>query len=80
MADQNSIASTALCKLHDIGLHPVSIAMDGVKSNLSMLKKFGASLDPYNLNPIFPHPSDASKTVGGMLDAEGEAFITDDAT
>ena len=60
---------TYLQKLSDVGIKIKSLTCDGPSSHFSMLKSLGAVLDPSNLRPSFPHPSDTDVRVSVILDA-----------
>lgn len=57
-----------LTSLHLIDVEVVNITFDGLRTNLAACGLLGASFDPKNLIPYFPHPEDNSR-VYVMLDA-----------
>lgn len=57
-----------LSALHSIDVKVANITFDGLRSNIATCNLLGASLDPKNLVPYFPHPIDKSN-VYVMLDA-----------
>ena len=48
----------ALQKLHNTGAHGVAVVFDGPHAHLTMMEALGAKIDPENMKPFFPHPSD----------------------
>jgi hypothetical protein len=63
-----SILTSALKKLHDIKVEVVSVTCDAPPTNISTLKKLGASFDLSAMNCSFPHPSDHTKLVAVIMD------------
>ncbi len=49
-----SIINTALTKLHEIGVKAVSVTCDAPPTNISTLRKLGASFDPSKIKCSFP--------------------------
>ena len=67
--EKANLVKTCLQKLSDVGIKIKSLTCDGPSSHFSMLKSLGAVLDPSNLRPSFPHPSDTDMRVCVILDA-----------
>jgi len=63
-----SIMYPALKKLHNIKDEVVSMTCDAPPTNISTLKKFGASFDLSGIKSSFSHPSDHTKSVAVILD------------
>ena len=55
-------------KLHETGVHAVSITSDGPSTHLAMMSALGAKLDPENMRPFFPHPCNPEERVHVLLD------------
>ncbi|KAK6175149.1 hypothetical protein SNE40_013671 [Patella caerulea] len=49
-----------ISKLHDVAEKIASLTCDGPACHFGMMSEFGASLDPSNFKPIFPHQVDNS--------------------
>lgn len=47
-----------LTSLHNIGVKIINVTFDGLASNPSTCELLGASFDPKNIVPCFPHPVD----------------------
>lgn len=62
------ILNSALKKLHDIKVEVVSMTCDAPATNISTLRKLGASFDLNDLQCSFPHPSNPAKSVAVILD------------
>ena len=54
--ERANLVEICVQRLTDVGVDVVSITADGLSAHLSMLSILGASLDPPNVNPSFPHP------------------------
>ena len=55
-------------KLNDVGMDVAALVCDGPSVNIKMMTELGASLDPLNLRPYFPHPSCPEKKIHILLD------------
>ena len=55
--ERANLIDQCIRKLYDVGVDVVSLTCDGPSCHFSMLKALGASMDPFNLKPYFPHPS-----------------------
>ncbi len=66
--DKVSLLTSALKKLHDIKVTVVSLTCDAPPTNISTLKKLGASFDLSSIKCSFQHPSDQSQSVAVIMD------------
>ncbi|KAJ8246096.1 hypothetical protein GJAV_G00263610 [Gymnothorax javanicus] len=66
--ERANIISECLLRLHNIGVHTVSLTCDGPSCHFAMLKSLGANLDVLDMKPSFEHPGDPSKVVHVVLD------------
>ena len=58
----------SLQKVFETGAHGTCIITDGPAAHLTMMKELGAKLNPDNMMPFFPHPSDSNVRVHVLLD------------
>ena len=57
-----------LQKIHESGSRAICFITDGPAAHLTMMRELGAKLDPENMQPFFPHPSDLETLVHVLLD------------
>lgn len=62
-AEKANLMRVALQKVHDTGARALSLTFDGPSAHFAMASDLGASLDPDDLRPFFPHPSSPSQRV-----------------
>lgn len=55
--EKANLIRECLLQVADVGVKVISLTCDGPSSHVAMLKELGASMDPENLEPSFPHPS-----------------------
>ena len=67
-SERANLVIMTLQKIHETGASGVSLTCDGPSSHLTMLEVLGARLDPDNMIPYFPHPSDPKSQVYVLLD------------
>jgi hypothetical protein len=67
-SERANLVIIALEKIHETGAIGVSITADGPSAHLTMMRELGGKLDPENMIPYFPHPSDPSLRVHILLD------------
>ena len=56
-ADRANLIKICIQRLSDIGIRVISVTCDGPQAHFKMFKVLGATLDPPNINPSFPHPN-----------------------
>ena len=66
--ERANLVTIALEKIHKAGATAVSLTADGPSTHLTMMQILGGKLDPENMMPYFPHPSDSSRRVHLILD------------
>lgn len=66
--ERANIINDCLHRLHDSGVHTISLTCDGPSCNFSMMRALGATMSVQGMNPSFPHPADPSQTVNVVLD------------
>ena len=66
--DKANLVIISLQKLHQTGAKGVAIVFDGPHAHLTMAEVLGAKLNPDNMRPFFPHPSDPNLRVHVLLD------------
>lgn len=67
-SERATLVRQCILKLADVGVRVVSLTCDGPSSHFSMLRDLGADLQPTNLNPSFPDPSNKQQKVHVILD------------
>lgn len=55
--EKANLIRECLHQLDDVGVKVISVTCDGPSSHMTMLKELGASMNPENIDPSFPHPS-----------------------
>ena len=58
----------SLQKIFEVGATTTCVTMDGPSAHLCTMEDLGAVINPDNLKPFFPHPSDPSLRVKVLLD------------
>lgn len=53
---QFQIVLTAIQQLNSVNIRVISLVMDGLRANQSLVKLLSGSLDPDNILSSFPHP------------------------
>ena len=66
-SERANLIKVCIERLDDVGVRVISVTCDGPSGHFKMLKELGASLDPTNLNPCFPHPSSTSHKVYTLI-------------
>ena len=64
-----NLVRECLHRLHNVGVTTMSLTCDGPSCHISMMTDLGASMNPSNLRPSFPHPAKPGAMVHVMLDA-----------
>ena len=59
--ERANLIRQCLLLLADVGVRVISLTCDGPSCHMSMLKDLGASLNPNQLDPSFPHPSSGER-------------------
>ncbi|GFN91158.1 THAP domain-containing protein 9 [Plakobranchus ocellatus] len=59
--EKANLVRECLHQLGQIGIKVISLTCDGPSCHFAMLSDLGASMDPENLDPSFPHPSSGHK-------------------
>ncbi len=67
-SERANLVKLCLSKLHDIGIHIISLTCDGPTVHQSMMVSLGAKLDVDDLQLYFPHPSVDTQRVFVLLD------------
>ena len=67
-SERANLVIMTLQKVHETGASGISLTCDGPSSHITMIEVLGARLDPDNMMPFFPHPSDPTKQVFVILD------------
>lgn len=68
-AVQGELLRQVIVEIQSVGLIVVALVMDGLSGNVRMAKDFGCSLDPSNIAPLFPNPTDPTKQIAVIFDA-----------
>jgi Transposase protein len=66
--EKANLVKISLQKVFETGAHGTCIITDGPAAHLTMMKELGAKLNPDNMMPFFPHPSDSNVRVHVLLD------------
>lgn len=66
--ERANLIQQCLIRLHNVGVHCVSLTCDGPSCHLTMLQELGAMMHLPNLHPSFPHPSNPDHRVFVLLD------------
>jgi len=66
---QGELVQQCIIELTSVGLSVEAVVMDGLSANVAMVKKFGCSLNPDNICPLFPHPCNTSDKLCVIFDA-----------
>jgi len=67
-SERANLVNISLQKIFETGAITVCLTTDGPSAHLSMMRELGAILNPENMKPFFPHPSDPSLRVNVLLD------------
>ncbi len=62
--EKANLVTTALSKLHAIGVRILSEPCDGPQGNVAMLRELGVKIGALHVDPTFTHPASGQKCVG----------------
>lgn len=66
--ERANLVRISLQNIHETGSQPICFIADGPAAHLSMMRELGAKLEPDDMKPFFPHPSNAQARVHVLLD------------